>query len=209
MKVEGRVFAGLGAFLLVTGVIYLIISGEYTGATLLLVTSGLGGVIGYYLLFTAHRLDDLRPEDRLDAEIEDGAGELGFFPPHSANASESDLRLTPGGQMGGALAEALAWKQELENVKRENEVLRRKVRELERVVKEVRGQEPEGWAGGSVKGMAATQGRSRSSSMSFRERGRREKPAGHGPGVEEKVQEEEKGGDEKEKKREKQAAKVV
>jgi hypothetical protein len=24
-----------------------------------------------------------RPEDRLDAEIADGAGELGFFPPHS------------------------------------------------------------------------------------------------------------------------------
>ena len=83
MKVEARLFSGIGAFLLVVGLIYLFISGEYTGATLLLVTSGLGGVVGYYLWFTARRLDDLRPEDRLDADIEDGAGELGFFPPHS------------------------------------------------------------------------------------------------------------------------------
>ena len=83
MKVEARLFSGIGAFLLVVGLIYLFISGEYTGATLLLVTSGLGGIVGYYLWFTARRLDDLRPEDRLDADIEDGAGELGFFPPHS------------------------------------------------------------------------------------------------------------------------------
>ena len=83
MKVEARLFSGIGAFLLVVGIIYLFISGEVTGATLLLVCSGLGGVVGYYLWFTARRLDDLRPEDRLDAEVEDGAGELGFFPPHS------------------------------------------------------------------------------------------------------------------------------
>ncbi len=83
MKVEARLFSGLGAFLLVSGLIYLVISGEVTGATLLLVCSGLGGIVGYYLWFTARRLDDLRPEDRLDAEIEDGAGDLGFFPPHS------------------------------------------------------------------------------------------------------------------------------
>ncbi|MDQ1682620.1 MAG: hypothetical protein QOH99_1161, partial [Frankiaceae bacterium] len=74
---------GLGVFLLGTGLIYLFISGEVTGATLMLVCSGLGGIVGYYLWFTARRLDDLRPEDKLDGNIEDGAGELGFFPPHS------------------------------------------------------------------------------------------------------------------------------
>ncbi|MDQ1714574.1 MAG: hypothetical protein QOC60_519 [Frankiaceae bacterium] len=83
MRVEARLFGGLGVFLLGTGLIYLFISGEVTGATLMLVCSGLGGIVGYYLWFTARRLDDLRPEDKLDGNIEDGAGELGFFPPHS------------------------------------------------------------------------------------------------------------------------------
>ncbi|MCU1675471.1 MAG: hypothetical protein JWM93_229 [Frankiales bacterium] len=83
MRVEARLFYGLGLFLVITGAIYLAISGEVTGATLMLVCSGLGGIVGYYLWFTARRLDDLRPEDRLDAEVEDGAGELGFFSPHS------------------------------------------------------------------------------------------------------------------------------
>ena len=83
MKVAARIFGGIGALLLITGLIYLVISGEYTGATLLIVTSGLGGVVGFYLWFTARRLDEMPPEDRPNAEVEDGAGDLGFFPPHS------------------------------------------------------------------------------------------------------------------------------
>ena len=43
---------------------------------------GLAFMVGYYLLFTARRID-ARPEDHEDAEISDGAGELGFFSPHS------------------------------------------------------------------------------------------------------------------------------
>jgi len=39
-------------------------------------------MVGYYLLFTARRMD-ARPEDRMDAEISEGAGEMGFFAPHS------------------------------------------------------------------------------------------------------------------------------
>ena len=34
------------------------------------------------MLFTGRRVDP-RPEDQLDAEIIDGAGELGFYSPHS------------------------------------------------------------------------------------------------------------------------------
>ena len=83
MKVEGRVFGILAVFVLFAGIIYLFISKEYTGATCLLVTTGLFLIVGYYLWFTGRRLDGPRPEDRLDAEIEDGAGEVGFFPPHS------------------------------------------------------------------------------------------------------------------------------
>ena len=83
MKVEARMFLGLGSFFLLVGIVYLKLSGDVTGGTALVVCSGLGLIVGYYLWFTSRRLDDARPEDRLDAEIEDGAGELGFFPPHS------------------------------------------------------------------------------------------------------------------------------
>jgi hypothetical protein len=45
-------------------------------------TAGLAFLVGYYLLFTARRIDP-RPEDRPNADIADGAGELGFYSPHS------------------------------------------------------------------------------------------------------------------------------
>ncbi len=39
-------------------------------------------LVTFYLGFHASKMDP-RPEDRQDAEIADGAGELGFFPPYS------------------------------------------------------------------------------------------------------------------------------
>ena len=39
-------------------------------------------MVTIYLGFHANRMDP-RPEDRKDADIADGAGELGFFPPYS------------------------------------------------------------------------------------------------------------------------------
>ena len=49
-------------------------------------TSLLTLLITFYLGFHARRMNQLgtaRPEDRKDAEVADGAGELGFFPPYS------------------------------------------------------------------------------------------------------------------------------
>jgi hypothetical protein len=82
MKVEGLLFAGLAAFLLVVTVVYAVLSEEWVGVTCLALSGGLALIIGYYLLFTARRMD-LRPEDRPDAEISEGSGEVGFFAPHS------------------------------------------------------------------------------------------------------------------------------
>ena len=82
MKVEGLLFAGLAAFLGTITAVYWLLSRDPTGTTALGLSGGLAFIIGYYLLFTARRMD-ARPEDRPDAEIAEGAGEIGFFAPYS------------------------------------------------------------------------------------------------------------------------------
>ena len=82
MKVEGLLFAFLAVFLLAVSAIYWFLSHDPTGFTVLLLSGGLAFIVGYYVLFTARRMD-LRPEDREDAEIAEAAGEVGFFAPHS------------------------------------------------------------------------------------------------------------------------------
>jgi hypothetical protein len=82
MKVEGWLFAAGFFFFSLAAVIYWLLSEEPVGTVALGFTAGLAFLVGYYLLFTARRIDR-RPEDMLDAEIADGAGELGFYSPHS------------------------------------------------------------------------------------------------------------------------------
>jgi hypothetical protein len=82
MKIEGYLFAFLAAFLFVLGAGYFVWSGDWTGGVALLFAGGMGTILGTYLLFTASRMEP-RPEDRLDAEVDEGAGEIGFFSPHS------------------------------------------------------------------------------------------------------------------------------
>ena len=48
----------------------------------MLFRSGLAALVGYYLWFTNRRLGQ-QPEDNLDGEIADNAGEIGFYSPHS------------------------------------------------------------------------------------------------------------------------------
>jgi hypothetical protein len=82
MKVEGLLFASISAFLGSITAVYWLLSRDPTGTTALGLSAGLAFIIGYYLLFTSRRID-ARPEDRPDAEIAEGAGEIGFFAPHS------------------------------------------------------------------------------------------------------------------------------
>jgi hypothetical protein len=82
MKVEGWLFAAGFFFFSLSAVVYWLLSEEPVGTVALAFTSGLAFLTGYYLLFTARRIDR-RPEDTVDAEIADGAGELGFYSPHS------------------------------------------------------------------------------------------------------------------------------
>ena len=82
MKVEGYLFLFLAVFFVPVTIIYWIFSEDPTGTTALVLTFGLAAMIAYYLLFTARRME-ARPEDRPDAEISEGSGEIGFFSPHS------------------------------------------------------------------------------------------------------------------------------
>ena len=82
MRVEGLMFALLSIFLLVVGGVYWLVARDPTGFTALVLCGGMSFIIGYYVLFTSRHIDE-RPEDRPDAEIAEGAGEVGFFAPHS------------------------------------------------------------------------------------------------------------------------------
>jgi hypothetical protein len=55
---------------------------EYAGSIELLLTGTLLLMLGLFFSFV-HRRIDPRPEDRPDAEMSDGAGEVGFFSPGS------------------------------------------------------------------------------------------------------------------------------
>src|ERR1700712_508511 len=82
MKVEGLVFQVFTVFLSVTAVVYWFTSKDPTGTAALGISAGLGLLVGGYLLVTARRMGP-RPSDLPDAEIADGAGELGHFSPGS------------------------------------------------------------------------------------------------------------------------------
>src|SRR3954469_2378912 len=82
MKVEGALFGFLALFFGMTTAVYWLLSRDPTGTACLGLTGGMCFIIGYYLLFTARRME-ARPEDRPDGEIAEGAGEVGFFAPHS------------------------------------------------------------------------------------------------------------------------------
>ena len=82
MKNEGYLFIFVFVFLIIATGVYLWWSGDPSGSIWLALSSGFGLSIGSYCLSIARRIPP-RPEDREDAEIADGAGEVGFFSPHS------------------------------------------------------------------------------------------------------------------------------
>jgi Cytochrome c oxidase subunit IV len=89
MRVEARIFLGIALFLWVASAVYAIWTGaqsghgvETAGLAALILSGGLLAISGSFFWFVSRRIDP-RPEDRNDAEIAEGAGELGFFSPGS------------------------------------------------------------------------------------------------------------------------------
>ena len=105
MKVEALIFNLITVFCIVAAIVYGIWSREPIGTTALALSGGLTGLIGGFFWFVSRRID-ARPEDRKDADIAEGAGELGFFPP--ASYWPFTLALSAG-LMGLALAFFYFW----------------------------------------------------------------------------------------------------
>jgi hypothetical protein len=82
MRAEAWIFAICTVFFLLVAPAYWFISGDPTGTSALTMTFLLTLLVTLYLGVHASKMEP-RPEDRHDAEIADGAGELGFFPPYS------------------------------------------------------------------------------------------------------------------------------
>lgn len=89
MRIESRLFEFVATFFVVVGVVYAALTSmfatggvEWAGTTALFLTGLMALIVATFFRFVARRLDT-RPEDYEAAEISDGAGELGFFSPHS------------------------------------------------------------------------------------------------------------------------------
>jgi hypothetical protein len=82
VKVEALIFNLIAVFCFVAAAVYGFWSHEPIGTTALVLSGGLTVLVGGFFWFVSRRID-ARPEDRKDAEIADGAGELGFFSPAS------------------------------------------------------------------------------------------------------------------------------
>jgi hypothetical protein len=89
MHIEARLFEFVASFFVLVAVLYGALTAvfanggvEWAGTTALVLTGGMALIVATFFRFVARRLDT-RPEDYEGAEISDGAGELGFFSPHS------------------------------------------------------------------------------------------------------------------------------
>jgi hypothetical protein len=88
MKAEYRIFAQVAAFLVVACGVYAwwtdydLGGVDWVGAMGLALAAVLCAMCGGYFWFVSRRIDP-RPEDRTEAEVSDGAGEVGFFSPGS------------------------------------------------------------------------------------------------------------------------------
>ena len=82
MKVESRIFEIVTVAIFVMGIVYAVLAQEPVGIAGLFLTGGLTLIIGTYFRFVSRRLEE-RPEDNPEADVSDGAGDVGFFSPGS------------------------------------------------------------------------------------------------------------------------------
>lgn len=82
MKVEGVLFMIVAGLFAATDAGYWYFSRDLTGTVALGMLVGMAFLVGFYMLSTGRRVGE-RPEDNPEAEVAEGAGEFGFYSPHS------------------------------------------------------------------------------------------------------------------------------
>ena len=88
MRTEWKLFSVISAFLFIATFVYAFwtngqLTGiDWVGTVALALSFLLTTMCGGFFWFVSRRID-LRPEDREDGEIAEGAGEIGFFSPGS------------------------------------------------------------------------------------------------------------------------------
>ena len=88
MRTEWKLFSVISGFLFAATFVYAFWTNgdlghvDWVGTVALALSFLLTTMCGGYFAFVARRIEP-RPEDRDDAEIDEGAGELGFFSPGS------------------------------------------------------------------------------------------------------------------------------
>ncbi len=79
MKPEAYFYLGVTTFFIVIGAVYWFTSYEDAGSVMLATSALLGLLAGGFLLYQSRRIQP-RAEDRPDATIREGAGDVGSFP---------------------------------------------------------------------------------------------------------------------------------
>lgn len=84
MKIESWIFLGGIFFFTPIGVVYGYMTNwnEWVGLLALLMLAAMSGMVGWYLMMTSKNVG-IRPEDRVDGEIHENAGDVGLFAPWS------------------------------------------------------------------------------------------------------------------------------
>lgn len=94
MRVETMLWAGVTVFYVVVGAIYWLVGGDPAGASLLLMATGLGGLVAGWMWDWRRRNPRPRASDRVDGDARDEAGIVGVYPTASLRPLALGLGIT-------------------------------------------------------------------------------------------------------------------
>jgi len=94
MRLELIVWSGLTLFYIIIGAIYWAVDGDAAGASLLLMATGLGGLIAGWIWHWRRHHDHPRPQDRVDGDAIDDTGIVGVYPTASLRPLALGLGMT-------------------------------------------------------------------------------------------------------------------
>lgn len=87
-------WTGVAVFYTVIGVLYWLVGGDPAGAALLLMATGLGGLVAGWMWDWRRRNPHPRPQDRVDADARDETGVVGVYPSASLRPLALGLGIT-------------------------------------------------------------------------------------------------------------------